>query len=109
MRLMRHLWKELILILQAEFESGSIFLQSVQLYLFDFPVVFLKELICDRIAASKIYQGENYNQHHPLDYYMKGDINRFIHQNTSNKIVKLLTLLSEEGEDALFSELRNMK
>ena len=75
----------------------------------EMPVVFLKELICDRIAASKIYQGENYNQHHPIDYYMKGDINRFIHQNTSNKIVKLLTLLSEEGEDALFCELRNMK
>lgn len=70
------------------------------------PKVFLKELLCDRIAASKIYQGDNYNDSHPLDYYMKGDANRFIAPETSEKIIYFLTLLKEQGEDKMFEELR---
>ena len=73
------------------------------------PARFLKELICDRVAASKIYQGENYTDAHPLEYFMRGTQNRFIHQETSDKIQELLTVLSEQGEDELFRRLRSMK
>ncbi len=73
------------------------------------PVRFLKELICDRIAASKIYQGENYTERHPLDYFVRGKANRFIHPETSDAIEEILTLLAEEGEAAVFRKLRRMK
>ena len=73
------------------------------------PALYLKELICDRVAASKIYQGENYTDAHPLEYFMRGTQNRFIHQETSDKIQELLTVLSEQGEDELFRRLRSMK
>ncbi len=75
----------------------------------DMPTPFLKELICDRVAASKIYRGKEYNQQHPLEYFMTGDINRFISPNTSKKILELLTILAEHGEDMMFSELKKMK
>ncbi len=73
------------------------------------PVRFLKELICDRVAASKIYQGENYTQKHPLDYFSKDIASRFIYPTTHNEIEKILAILAEEGEDAMFKYLRKLK
>lgn len=73
------------------------------------PLRYVKELVCDRIAASKIYQGENYTRRHPLDYYLRGDANRFIAPETSALVTELLTLLAEEGEDAVFARLKAMQ
>lgn len=72
------------------------------------PKKYVKELICDRIAASKIYRGDTYNQSYPLEYYRKGIQNRFIAPETSELILSLLTLLAEEGEDALFDKLKTL-
>ena len=72
------------------------------------PMNWVKELICDRIAASKIYQGENYTDRHPLDYFLRGNTNRFIAPETADLIEKLLRILAKEGEDSLFENLRKM-
>ncbi len=72
------------------------------------PMPFFKELICDRVAASKIYQGKNYTNQHPLNYYLKGDANRFIAPQTSDLIIKTLTILAEEGENAMFQYLKQL-
>ena len=71
------------------------------------PKKYLKELICDRIAASKIYQGDKYTCQHPLDYYLKGDSNRFIDPKTAEEILYFLTVLAKEGEDVMFDKLRH--
>lgn len=70
------------------------------------PVIFVKEMFCDRVAASKIYQGKNYNQNHPLEYFLRGKKNRIIHPETSELIEKWLTVLSEDGESAAFHQIR---
>ena len=72
------------------------------------PLKYVTELLCDRIAASKTYQGKNYTEAHPLDYFLKGKPNRFIHPETSDFIEKMLTLLRDKGEDEMFLTLRNM-
>ena len=36
------------------------------------PVVFVKEMFCDRVAASKVYQGKNYTDEHPYKYFAPG-------------------------------------
>ena len=61
-----------------------------------------------RIAASKTYLGKNFTEQHPLDYFLKGKPNRFIHPETSDFIEKMLTLLRDKGEDEMFLTLRNM-
>ena len=71
------------------------------------PKRFLKELLCDRVAASKIYQGKNYNDQHPLSYFLRGKDRRSINPETSQIIETFLTILSEQGEDAFFEELKN--
>lgn len=73
------------------------------------PLVFVKEMFCDRVAASKIYQGENYTSRHPLDYFARGKANRAIHPETAALLEGWLTILAEEGEKAAFLAIRNCK
>lgn len=70
------------------------------------PRKYVVEMFCDRVAASKIYQGEKYQQSHPLEYFLKGKDKRFIHPETSDEIEKLLKMLSECGEKQTFEYLR---
>lgn len=72
------------------------------------PLRYVIEMVCDRIAASKIYQGKNYTDRSALDYFMRGKPNRFIHKETSDLTEKLLTLLAEHGEEVTFACIREM-
>ena len=62
------------------------------------PIVFVAEMFCDRVAASKIYQGKSYTDSHPLEYFLRGKENRFIHPETSDLIESWLVMLKEKGE-----------
>lgn len=73
------------------------------------PIVFVKEMFCDRVAASKIYQGENYTETHPIEYFRRGKKNRFIHPETSDLIESWLLMLSEKGEKETFRHIRSVK
>ena len=70
------------------------------------PNRYVAEMMMDRIAASKIYEGEKYTQHQPLEYYEKGKDSYMIHDETRELLEYLLHLLEEEGEEALFSFIR---
>ena len=72
------------------------------------PLRYVMEMVCDRIAASKIYQGDAYTDKHPLDYFLRGKPNRSIHPETSDLVEKLLTLLAEHGEEVTFTCMREM-
>ncbi len=73
------------------------------------PLRYVKEMFCDRVAASKIYQGENYKNSHPYEYFDMGRSNRLIHNETSDILEKLLLMLRDEGEEATFSYIKNLK
>lgn len=75
----------------------------------EMPVRFVKEMFCDRVAASKIYNGKNYNDTMPLDYFMKGKARRVIHPATSDLLESLLTMLAEQGEKATFKHIKKLK
>lgn len=72
------------------------------------PVRYVKEMFCDRVAASKVYQGEKYSDSHPLEYFERGRPNRIIHSETSDLLEKLLTMLKEEGEEKTFAYIRKL-
>ncbi len=73
------------------------------------PTKYLKEMFCDRVAASKIYQGKNYSDSHPLEYFLRGIDHMYMHPETLEMLKKLLTMLSEQGEEKTFRFIRNMK
>lgn len=73
------------------------------------PVVFVKEMFCDRVAASKVYQGENYTDAHPLTYFLGGKDRRKINQQTSDLIECWLIMLKEKGEKETFRHIKSVK
>ena len=73
------------------------------------PLIFVKEMFCDRVAASKVYQGKNYTDSHPLEYFMRGKDRRTIHPETSDLLESWLTMLKEKGEKETFAYIRRFK
>ncbi len=73
------------------------------------PTKYVIEMFCDRVAASKTYQGEKYTDSHPLEYFLNGKATRFIHSDTSDLLEKLLVMLNEKGEKETFSYIKNMQ
>ena len=45
----------------------------------EMPYNYVVEMFCDRVAASKIYNGKNYRQTDPLEYFEKRKPHRSIH------------------------------
>jgi hypothetical protein len=76
----------------------------------EMPTRYVVEMFCDRVAASKIYQGKAYTDQSPLTYFINGKGRRegMIHPATSDKIEDYLTYLAENGEDKAFTYLREI-
>ena len=75
----------------------------------EMPLKYVKEMFCDRVAASKIYQGKNYTTAHPLQYFSNAKSRIIMHPNTAALLEKLLVMLKEKGEKETFRYLRSLK
>ncbi len=73
------------------------------------PVKYIKEMFCDRVAASKIYMGKDYTKTHPLEYFNRGKIRLLAHEDTVRILEEWLMVLAEKGEKEAFSYIRNYK
>lgn len=73
------------------------------------PDVYIYEMFCDRVAASKIYKKKDYNDRCPLEYFLAGHGTRFIEEHTAERLEFLLRLLAEKGEKETFSYIRQQK
>ncbi len=71
------------------------------------PVRYVAEMFCDRVGASKVYQGKNYTDSHPLEYFVRGKSTRFIHPETSALIESWLVMLKEKGEEYTLAYIKN--
>ena len=72
------------------------------------PVRYVKEMFCDRVAASKIYQGKNYTDSSALDYYLRGRARDKMHPATADQLEEWLIMLKEKGEKETFRHIRKM-
>lgn len=70
------------------------------------PDVYIFEMFCDRVAASKTYNKEKYTDSMPLAYYERAKHRRLIEKETAAKLEFLLTMLAEKGEDETFRYIR---
>ena len=71
------------------------------------PYRYLVEMFCDRVAASKIYNGKNYKDEDALNYFLARKEKRCIEKETSEILEGLLTMLSEKGEEETFKYIRS--
>ncbi len=65
----------------------------------EMPYRYVVEMLCDRLAASRIYNGKNYSKDAPLKYFLPAKPRRMIHPATSDCIENLLRMVAEKGED----------
>ena len=72
----------------------------------DMPVRYLCEMVADRIAACKTYQGAAYTDASALQYLDRAQESRLVHPNTMKRLRFLLTMLAEQGEPATFRFMR---
>ena len=66
------------------------------------PDLYIIEMFCDRVAASKIYHKDDYTDSSPLEYYLNGKSKNILHPYTKEKLERLLYMLAEKGEDYTF-------
>lgn len=71
------------------------------------PPKYLAEMICDRIAASRIYLKDKYTDSSALEYFVTRTDKNGMNAETAKQLAYFLTLLSEKGEDAMFKELKD--
>ena len=63
-------------------------------------------MFLDRIAASKVYLGDEYTSDAPLAYYENGRADELMHKDTRELLEKLLHMLAEEGEETTYRYIR---
>ncbi len=72
----------------------------------EMPRKYVVEMICDRLSASKTYKGKDYTDEAPLLYLTGGKMRDAMHPATHAALMHFLTLLRDEGEDAMFAALK---
>jgi len=61
------------------------------------PYRYVLEMFCDRVAASKVYRGKDYDDTYPLTYYNNSKDHYYMHDETKALIEYLLTYLAQHG------------
>ena len=72
----------------------------------EMPAKYFAEMVCDRIAACKIYQKDKYTDASPLNYFEARTSKDEMHPNTYANLRYFLTMLRDEGEQKTFKELK---
>ena len=71
------------------------------------PRRYIAEMFCDRVAACKTYQKEEYTDYSPVRYFYKGAGKYLMHPDTRRDLGFLLLMLGNEGERATERYIRH--
>ena len=81
-------------------------LQTRQYESVPMPRKYLVEMVMDRRAACKVYQGKNYHPGSALEYLEKSREKTLMHPKTREELRYILTMLRDEGEEKTFRYLK---
>ena len=87
------------------FEYWTDFSDGKKVYV-KMPAKYLAEMICDRVAASKIYLKSSYTDSSPLEYFEAKTDKDGMNGQTCEQLRYFLTMLKEHGEKYTFKELK---
>ena len=73
------------------------------------PIQYVKEMICDRIAASKVYLKDKYTKSSALEYFNRTYDRHEMHPETSELLKSWLELVSEKGENEAIKIIKQVK
>ena len=69
---------------------------------------YVAEMVADRYAACVSYNGRNYKQSDPWDYYMIGRDKIALQEDTKAVLEKALCIMRDENEEAAFAFMKKM-
>ena len=72
------------------------------------PMLFVIEMVMDRIAACRVYKGKEYTDSAPWEYYEKTRQFITIHPETRALLERLLWMLKKKGERKTFAYIRKL-
>ena len=70
------------------------------------PRRYVAEMFCDRVAACRTYEKENYTDASPVRFFYRGKGSKLMHAVTRREIGYLLTMLSVQGLDPTVAYIR---
>ena len=70
------------------------------------PRRYLAEMVADRLAACKVYEGKDFDNGSPLRYLMRSREKDLMHPQTRQELEYLLTMLKEQGEKVTFRYIK---
>lgn len=74
------------------------------------PIKYLKESLCDRIAASKVYLKDKYNDSSALDYFLSSSESHLeINETTKLVLFTWLTWIKEDGQKKALKRIKGIK
>ena len=71
------------------------------------PRKYLTEMICDRVAASMVYLGENYTNDAPAKYYAAHATENMMHPHTREALEGWLDYIREYGIDRVLALMKS--
>ena len=73
----------------------------------EMPKKYVAEMFCDRLAASKVYRGADFDPGDPYKFFLRGKEKRLLmHPATEELLGTILIVLRDQGEDAAFDYVR---
>ena len=83
-------------------------LETKQLEPMKMPIRYVAEMFCDRLAASKVYRGDEFDPGDPYKFFLRGKGRQLLlHPATSELLEEILITLRDKGEDAAFDFVRH--
>ena len=73
------------------------------------PLRYVKEMFCDRIAATKVYLKDKYEDGAALHYFLTHSSRDKMHIKTAKLLEEWLRLLAEKGEKVAFKKIKKIK
>lgn len=70
------------------------------------PLRYVCEMVCDRIAASQVYQGDAYTDASAWEYYNRSRDHYLLHPETRALLEQLLQMVRDQGQDATFRYMK---
>lgn len=71
----------------------------------EMPFNYFVEMVCDRVAACRIYQKDKYTNASALNYFLSRNDRFYMHQKTAEDLEHVLRDISIRGEKAVFHDL----
>ena len=70
------------------------------------PYKYFVEMVCDRVAACRIYQKKAYTSASALEYFNTRNDRLYMHPSTAEQLHDVLQQIAQNGEKAVFAQLK---